>query len=454
MNDAKPLPPSVTALVEFNRDRRPKGRRLKFKRMEADPFAFFRGTDHLYARAWPDLRPHDVGPDILVSGDLHLENFGAYRVGTRTASTSTTSTRSLIGPCTLDLVRCATSILLALEQWGLTPLQTTGTVIAFLKEYRDAVELGVTRGLSGDESLDDGSLAKVLGAEPPMTEVELLDQVTRTTKSGERRIRRDPEKRPPVGSQRAGLVREAVQRFGQEAGRGDEFQVIDVTKRLAGIGSLGLRRYTVLIRGGGSPDLNRLLDLKEARPASLASCTTHPQPDVGGNEALRIVAAQRQLQARPPTLLDAVAIDGAWYRLRETVPDENRASISSLSRSPASCTRRSAAPAASSAAPRSAAAASGERTAPTTSPAGGRGPRSTRSWPRPPASPNGSAANTMNSTRPTARDSSVRAVTPNAGRRGRARPLAGVVPAEGPPLLTVRLLRVLRPRQRDEPDSP
>lgn len=330
MSVATSLPSSVAAIVAFNADRKPKGRRLKYQRMDEDPFAFFRGTDHLYALAWPDLRPYDVGPDILVSGDLHLENFGAYRVGGEDHFDINDFDEAVIGPCTLDLVRCATSILLALEQWGLTPLQTTGTVLAFLKEYRDAVELGAKQGLSGEESLDDGSLAKVLGATPPMTELELLDQVTRKTKTGQRRIRRDPEKRPTVGDRRAGLIKEAVEGFR----RADEFRVVDVTGRLAGIGSLGLRRYTVLIYGDGPPDGHRLLDLKEARPTSLASCTNHPQPDVGGNEALRIVSAQCRLQARPPTLLDAVAIDGAWYRLRETVPDENRASLSSLARKP------------------------------------------------------------------------------------------------------------------------
>ena len=41
------------------------------------------------------------------------------------ATTSTTSTRRSVAPCSLDVVRCATSIILASEQWKLTPSQAT-----------------------------------------------------------------------------------------------------------------------------------------------------------------------------------------------------------------------------------------------------------------------------------------------------------------------------------------
>ena len=69
----------LEAIVQFNRGRKRKLVRLKLRRMLDDPFTFFRGTNHLFARAWPELHPPEVGPDILICGDLHLENFGAYR---------------------------------------------------------------------------------------------------------------------------------------------------------------------------------------------------------------------------------------------------------------------------------------------------------------------------------------------------------------------------------------
>src|SRR5208283_2457405 len=66
-------------ILQFNQDRKPELLRLKLRKMRADPFTFFRGADHLFCRDWPELRPLDAGPDVLISGDLHLENFGAHR---------------------------------------------------------------------------------------------------------------------------------------------------------------------------------------------------------------------------------------------------------------------------------------------------------------------------------------------------------------------------------------
>jgi len=69
----------VDKIFEFNRDREPKLVRRKFRRMTKDPFAFFRGTDQLFATHWTRLAPPDVAPSVLICGDLHLENYGAYR---------------------------------------------------------------------------------------------------------------------------------------------------------------------------------------------------------------------------------------------------------------------------------------------------------------------------------------------------------------------------------------
>jgi uncharacterized protein (DUF2252 family) len=99
------------------------------------------------------------------------------------------------------------------------------------------------------------------------------------------------------------------------------YRVLDVTKRISGIASLGVRRYIVLIEGGGSPDRNRLLDLKEARPSVLLGCTEHSQPDTGGGEAGRIVSAQRRLQAKPADGLAALVIEDRSYRMREMTPE-------------------------------------------------------------------------------------------------------------------------------------
>ena len=130
----------LDAILQFNQDRKPELLRLKLRKMRADPFTFFRGADHLFCRDWPELRPLDVGPDVLISGDLHLENFGAHRTTEGDFRYDLNDfDEAVVAPCSFDVVRCATSIILASEQWKLKPSQATGMALAYLENYRKAV---------------------------------------------------------------------------------------------------------------------------------------------------------------------------------------------------------------------------------------------------------------------------------------------------------------------------
>lgn len=81
--------------------------RVKFRKMAASAFAFYRGTACLFYRdmeayAAQDGGGKDSGPyldertaRVWIHGDLHAENFGTYMdaTGRLRSSTSTTSTR-------------------------------------------------------------------------------------------------------------------------------------------------------------------------------------------------------------------------------------------------------------------------------------------------------------------------------------------------------------------------
>ena len=139
----------VDEIVAFNRDRDPKLVRLKFRRMAKNPFAFFRGTAHLFAADWPRLIPPDVGPSILICGDLHLETFGAYRADDGDFLYDINDfDEALVAPCGLDLVRAA-SVLLAAQLWKHTPVQAMRSVLAFLDRYRATVIRSDRTGRSG-----------------------------------------------------------------------------------------------------------------------------------------------------------------------------------------------------------------------------------------------------------------------------------------------------------------
>jgi len=327
----------LVTILRYNEGRKRRLVRLKLKRMASHPFAFFRGTDHLYAAAWPELRPPDPGPNIPICGDLHLENFGAYHTDDGELLYDINDfDEAVVGPCSLDLVRCATSILLAAELWRLTPLQASGMVLAYLDTYRRTVT-----GRDAKWALDaraprlaKGPIWEILGKAALAHQADLLDQNTERPKHGARRIIRSKNLHPAIKPGHFEAIRVAVEAYGDHKGRADFFKTLDITGRVAGIGSLGLRRYTVLVNGGGSSHTNRLFDLKECRPSALLPCTGRPWPFPDESEAARVVRAQRILQAWPTAGLDVVTVGETPYRFRELIPEENRSSLGRFNKKP------------------------------------------------------------------------------------------------------------------------
>jgi uncharacterized protein (DUF2252 family) len=325
------------AIVRFNADRVPELVKRKLKRIDESVFAFFRGTDHLFGAAWQSLKPPETGPAILCCGDLHLENFGAYQSDQGDFRFDVNDfDEALVAPCSFDLVRCTASILLAGEEWGLRPLQATGIALVYLDRYRAAVAESIKTGVIGEIAprSGEGPVWDLLNATALGSQVKLLDRQTELKKNGRRRILRSPDKHPEISEDEAAQVRKAVMEFAASTKTPAAYEVLDIAGRIAGVGALGLRRYTVLVEGGGSPDRNRLLDIKEARPSSVLKYVNCPQPETFPTEAHRIVNAQRRLQARPILGLAPLVIGGRAYRMREMVPDESHSSLDHLQKKP------------------------------------------------------------------------------------------------------------------------
>jgi uncharacterized protein (DUF2252 family) len=113
----------------------------------------------------------------------------------------------------------------------------------------------------------------------------------------------------------------------------DFYEVLDVARRIAGTGSLGLDRFVMLVRGKGSPDGNYLLDLKRAMASALAPRLKVPQPP-WSTEAHRVVAAQLRLQAVSAAFLHPVVVGASPYVLRGLQAEEDRVDLGRSRRSP------------------------------------------------------------------------------------------------------------------------
>jgi uncharacterized protein (DUF2252 family) len=91
--------------------------RLKHRLMAEAAFPFLRATFYRWMQIWPEVCPGLArAPKLLGVGDLHLENFGTWRdVEGRLVWGVNDFDEAAVLPFTLDLVRLATSALLAIE---------------------------------------------------------------------------------------------------------------------------------------------------------------------------------------------------------------------------------------------------------------------------------------------------------------------------------------------------
>jgi uncharacterized protein (DUF2252 family) len=328
--------PIIQELLEFNKDRKPKGLAIKYARMAVDAFAFFRGTLHLFAHEWSEVQPADGGPEILSCGDLHIENFGAYETDDGIFCYDINDfDEALLAPAAFDLVRVSASVLLAAEAWGHDADHARQTVELLLQEYCRSVGAA---GADNDElTLQHGSgpIWELLAKSAVNTVADLLDHHTEIGHGNLRRITRC-DKHPELSENRVKKITRAVEAYGSQHGATAAFRVLDVSGRIAGVGSLGVRRALVLVEGDGSPDGNKLLDIKEAWPSAAARWVGRPIPGEP-NEAQRMVDAQRSVQVRPTAGLDVLQIGTSWYRMRAMVPDENRSKLDRLKEDPERC---------------------------------------------------------------------------------------------------------------------
>jgi uncharacterized protein DUF2252 len=116
---------------------------LKHRLMAADVFSFLRATFYRWAQLWPETCPEiSAAPAVLAVGDLHVENFGTWRDAEgRLIWGVNDFDETATLPYTQDLVRLATSALLAIEESRLT-LSLQRACAAIVAGYTESLEQG------------------------------------------------------------------------------------------------------------------------------------------------------------------------------------------------------------------------------------------------------------------------------------------------------------------------
>jgi hypothetical protein len=117
--------------------------RIKHEQMAAALFPFFRATFYRWVQLWPEVcAEQNRVPHILGVGDLHVENFGTWRDSDgRLIWGVNDFDEACPFPYTMDLVRLATSALLAIREERLA-MSARESSTAILEGYSRAMEEG------------------------------------------------------------------------------------------------------------------------------------------------------------------------------------------------------------------------------------------------------------------------------------------------------------------------
>jgi len=312
------------SIRDFNRGRDPERLALKYARMRLDAFVFLRGACHLFYARLPAERSLDRSPAVWACGDLHLENFGSYKGDNRLAYFDINDfDEAALAPCGRDLVRFLASVRLGMIELHLDRPETDRLCQVFLDSYADALATGKARWIERETS--EGLIRELLDTVSHRCRPELLDSRT-GKKRGQRRLLVDGSKALPVSERQRDKVTAFMAGFAERQPHPGFYRVLDVARRIAGTGSLGLERYVILVEGRGSPDGNFLLDLKRAAPSSLLPGLQLRQP-LWESEAHRVVAIQRRVQAVSMAFLQPVRMGRKDYILRALQPAEDRVAL-------------------------------------------------------------------------------------------------------------------------------
>ena len=314
----------VARILRFNEGRDPERLEMKYEAMRRSPFAFFRGTCHLFWEDWPRDSPLNSAPVTWVCGDLHFENFGTYKGDNRLVYFDINDfDESVLAACTFDVTRYLTSLLVGARMLRLDRPQARRLGKVFLDAYVAALVVGKARWV--ERATATGMVGDLLGALKARKRRRLLKRRT-ILEDGRRRLRIDGKRALPATREARRKVKAFMAAFADRQPRPRFFRVLDVARRIAGTGSLGVERYAILVEGKGSPDRNYLLDLKEARPSALLPALACAQP-AWKTEAERVVTVQRRTQAVSPALLQAVELGDKSFVLRELQPVEDRLAL-------------------------------------------------------------------------------------------------------------------------------
>lgn len=317
--------PSISdKILAFNKALLPNIVQMKYNMMSQNTYCFFRATCHLYYEAFSKEGSVPFSPAVWACGDLHMENFGSYKGDNRLVYFDMNDfDEAILIPASWELVRFVSCIFIAFETVGLPKENAQNMAEVFLKTYSRVLANG--KSFYTEPQTAKGIVRTFLNKVSKRKEKTLLKRFTKN-KKGQRVINTDQKRLPVEKKLKKELLQHITAWIANSNGKPRHFEAVDVAFRVAGLGSLGLKRYIFLLRSTDDKEQYMLLDMKQSRISSLHPYTHMPQP-AWETESERIIAVQHRMQNITPALLSSTIFKGDPFVIQELQPMEDSISL-------------------------------------------------------------------------------------------------------------------------------
>jgi uncharacterized protein (DUF2252 family) len=315
---------------------------IRYGRMLASPFTFFRGAAAIMAM---DLaKTPKSGLRVQACGDAHLSNFGIFAAPDRRLVMDVNDfDETLPGPWEWDLKRLAASFEIAGRDREFTSKETRGAVLSAARAYREAMRAFAAMGnldvwyarLDVDALLAElaqvadrkqmKAVEKNVAKAHKKNSLKAFDRLVHEV-DGQPRIISDPPLLVPAEElvpedkrhELEGRIQEMLGRY-RESLKGDRrhlfdsYRFVELARKVVGVGSVGTRAWVILMMGRDGQD-PLFMQAKEAEASVL-------EPYAGasefGNHGERVVEGQWLMQASSDILLGWLPAFGIDDRERD-----------------------------------------------------------------------------------------------------------------------------------------
>jgi uncharacterized protein (DUF2252 family) len=309
---------------------------IRYARMLESPFAYLRGSAAVMAA---DLSQTPVtGQMVQACGDMHVSNFGFFASAERNLVFGINDfDETLTGSWEWDLKRLVTSAVVATRNMGGDNVLCEQSARAAVRSYRrkmsEYAEMGNLevwysaideKGVLGALTMEAQALAKdimskaklrghrqVLGKMSELVDeqhhiIEDIPLIVRETHTSDGR---------PIGEALSQVFEAYFKSLPDDRkpllGR---YRVVDVARKVVGVGSVGTRCWVILMNGNGDDD-PLFLQFKEAQPSVLAPYT---KGSTWKCEGQRVVVGQRLIQGAPDIFLGwGIESGGTHFYMRQ-----------------------------------------------------------------------------------------------------------------------------------------